>query len=447
MSLCKTVDDEWTPKGVKSTFEFVPPADRSSGLVLQTPICGLGWRFSCSIEGRQITLFFDPHLVQSAAYGTLSCSIDVKNLFPLDDVLYSREFSCQSTAQLGAWVYTRETAIPTITIAVKLSSTLELCLPRSLDARVEDTLVATIRGEEAVDVKFYAFSKKGPGYVARPQPIFGKASLLKGFSKSLDLLISGGGCGGPGGFTESKVVDLDRHSIDETYFRGYDYMSDSDLDTDIEDEEEAPRFEVHGLPGRGRMRTSPMVPEDRSPTPETEVSYGTIDLACEVPLPLSPPLRTSVSLPRSPVIIHRRRMGRVVVMRGTAFKTLSALLYYLYTKKIRFYTSGSLRLPIRNPSKTPECSAKSMYRLADQFGLDDLKALALSSVRDQMSPKNVVRDAFSTFSLRWFRYPEIEAMEVAYLIDHLAESAEDLGEMLRSICRETPRRARPPALP
>ncbi|KAJ7814327.1 hypothetical protein B0H14DRAFT_2850553 [Mycena olivaceomarginata] len=252
MSLCKTVDDEWTPTGVKSTFEFVPPADRSSGLeTLQTPICGLGWRFSCSIEGRQITLFFDPHLVQSAAYGTLSCSIDVENLFTLDDVPCSREFTCQSTAELGAWVYTRETGIRTITITVKLSPTL---------------------GEEALDVKFYAFSKKGSGYVAHPQPIFGKASLLKGFSKSLDLLISGGGGGGPGGFTESKVVDLDRHSIDETYFRGYDYMSDSDLDTDIEDEEEAPRFEVQGLPVQRRTRTPPMVAEDKSPIPETYAS-------------------------------------------------------------------------------------------------------------------------------------------------------------------------------
>lgn len=154
-------------------------------------------------------------------------------------------------------------------------------------------------------------------------------------------MISGGGGGGPGGFTESKVVDLDRHSIDETYFRGYDYMSDSDLDTDTEDEEEAPRFEVQGLPVQRRTRIPFMVAEDKSPIPETyayalfawgggmtlpsltysEVSYGTIDLACEVPLPVSPPLRTSVSLPRSPVIIDRRRMGCVVVVKGTAFKT------------------------------------------------------------------------------------------------------------------------------
>lgn len=36
------------------------------------------------------------------------------------------------------------------------------------------------------------------------------------------------------GFVESRVVDLDRHAIDEDLLEDYDYMSDSDLDTDDE---------------------------------------------------------------------------------------------------------------------------------------------------------------------------------------------------------------------
>jgi hypothetical protein len=37
-----------------------------------------------------------------------------------------------------------------------------------------------------------------------------------------------------GGFGEAKLVDLDRHRIDKERVEDYDYMSDSDLDSDDE---------------------------------------------------------------------------------------------------------------------------------------------------------------------------------------------------------------------
>jgi hypothetical protein len=37
-----------------------------------------------------------------------------------------------------------------------------------------------------------------------------------------------------GGFSEAKLVDLDRHHIDKDRLDDYDYMSDSDLDSDDE---------------------------------------------------------------------------------------------------------------------------------------------------------------------------------------------------------------------
>ncbi|KAJ7767054.1 hypothetical protein DFH07DRAFT_335926 [Mycena maculata] len=78
-----------------------------------------------------------------------------------------------------------------------------------------------------------------------------------------------------------------------------------------------------------------------------------------------------------------------------------------------------------------------MYRLADAFGLPDLKALALESVRSQLSPENIVHEAFSSFTSL---YNEIQEIEVAFLIQLLIQLVPDLTdeveEMLKSICRE-----------
>ncbi|KAJ7261628.1 hypothetical protein C8J57DRAFT_1134393 [Mycena rebaudengoi] len=121
-------------------------------------------------------------------------------------------------------------------------------------------------------------------------------------------------------------------------------------------------------------------------------------------------------------------MGRVVIVKGHAFKTWNALLYYLYTNKIVFRTPDSRDQSISQP---PECSAKSMYKLADRFELNELKAVALQSLRSQFSADNIVREAFSTFTSL---FPEIQDIEVEFLICHLPNLALGINEMLRSVC-------------
>ncbi|KAJ7447931.1 hypothetical protein B0H11DRAFT_351529 [Mycena galericulata] len=398
MSLLRAADDEWTPMGIKSSFLILIPDGRDPEFKHEgeTPICGLGWRFSCSVETDstphstvfvdtggnmlptwRISLFFDPHIVRSANYGVLSFSIHAPDLLVPKDANHSRTVTlpdqhdtynyhpgliihnnhASGKTQIGTYISTIKRDTPlAIAITVGLSVASGLSIPRSIDRRLERALADTMNGKEAVDIKFYAFARKAFGYVTHPLPIYGKSSLLEGYSESLDLLISGKG------FAESRLVDLDRHEMERGLVEDYDYLSDSDLDEDEEIEEED--------------STS-----DKSLPPSSEGTLHPEPAA--VPLPLSRPESTA------------RRLGRVVVVRGTAFKTWKALLYYIYTGKISLSPVPQL---VQGEFETPPCSAKSMYRLADKLGLEELKNLSLSSIRANLSRENIMKEVFSKFT-------------------------------------------------
>ncbi|KAJ7751881.1 hypothetical protein DFH07DRAFT_523520 [Mycena maculata] len=217
--------------------------------------------------------------------------------------------------------------------------------------------------------------------------MFAKMALLRAHSHGLDTYLAG--ITGEG-FAESRKVDLDVHIPEEERFTEYDYMSDSDLDTD--DEEESPPVIPSGLEG------AEILDQDSG-------------------------IVTTSSRPSPPA-----RMGHVVVVKGHAYKTWSAFLHYLYTEKIAFRTSES---PGDPTSPTPECSAKSMYRLADAFGLTDLKALALESLRSRLSVENIVDETFSSFTSC---YPEIQDIEVELLIQHLPHLTEKIKDVLKDVC-------------
>ncbi|KAJ7461382.1 hypothetical protein B0H11DRAFT_2241811 [Mycena galericulata] len=418
MSLRKVTDDELTQTGVKSTFIVDIPGDPTSQVSGNlTAICGWGWRFSCTIDAtssttsprllandssaipwRRVTLFFHPDRIRRADYGRLTFDTTVENLLRLEDALFYTELDLPDNSLntqgtlLGVYMRRSDiTGAATISVSVRFAAGLGISLSRPLDARVETALAETIRGDEVVDVKFYAYTRAGGSYVARPRAMFAKLSLLRGHSDILDAYLEG--ISAPG-FTESRLVDLDGHRPEEDRFPEYDYMSDSDLDTDDEDE------------------TDPVSPPSKPElgAPESKVSPDSIPSPTMLPSP--------------------RRMGHAVVVKGYAYKTWNALLYYLYTRKIVFCAPGSRNEP---GSLTQECSPKSMYKLADAFGLTDLKTLALASLRSQLSEENIVREAFSNFTSL---YAEIQDIEVQFLLLHLPHLNEEMAEMLKSICDE-----------
>lgn len=177
-------------------------------------ISGLGWRFSCSVNPEsssestiyvlpdgtilptwRISMFFDPHLVRSAAYGLLSFSIDTQHLLVPKDAKHSRtltlpnnDYYSESVTEIGTYIYTTCLGmVPTIAITVGLPPETGLSIPRSIDGKLERVLADTMSGKEAVDVMFYAFTRKSPRYVTHPRAIFAKTTLLEGYSDELDL--------------------------------------------------------------------------------------------------------------------------------------------------------------------------------------------------------------------------------------------------------------------
>jgi len=85
---------------------------------------------------------------------------------------------------------------------------------------------------------------------------------------------------------------------------------------------------------------------------------------------------------------------------------------YLYCGEIQF---GRLRS--QHTSRSPNswfdslgsCSPKSMYRLADKFGLEDLKKKSAEAIRAKLSANNVVDELFSRFTSL---YPALVEMEI-----------------------------------
>ncbi|KAJ7474208.1 hypothetical protein FB451DRAFT_1248312 [Mycena latifolia] len=409
--------EEWAPTGVKTVFKLSlqdsttnnthRPTALGAGLQY-TVVCGFGWRFSFqvtqqtapavvvddagnTIESFQLQLYFDPYLIRSAAYGVLTLATHVEHFIPVPQPTAATQYTLPSrstsdTLGLGVYVYPSNASVPFISITVTLPPTLGLTLPHRLEPQMEQALEETLTGKELVDIKLYAFSRKGSNRVTNPLPLFAKTDLLLGFSDDLDTLLTGDG------FSESVVVDLDLHQPKESSFQDYDYYSDSDLDS--EDEEEGPA-----------------APAGPSSSSDAESKAKT---APEVSA-------------RSPC----GRTGRVVVLKDTAFRTWKALLYYLYTRRVNFRPLKSEGLK-ETAVSGPTCSPKSMYRLADKLGLEELQALALAAISSRLSEENILQEVFSTFTSY---YPVIQELEVRILTSNFSEKAsEGLKEMTQKIC-------------
>ncbi|KAF7290148.1 hypothetical protein MIND_01328000 [Mycena indigotica] len=284
--------------------------------------------------------------------------------------------------------------------------TIETRLPFSaepLPARIRACLVDTIDGGDLIDVKFWLYSRVGNGHVYHPRPLYGNLKLLRGTSKQfhedLDHLLSG--------FAESSQTDIATDNPPPVAFEEYDYMSDSDLDNDEEVE--------------GDIRVDDKADASAAAEPDSEPE----------PLAGTSTLSTQLDIQNTP-----GRRGYRIVIKGHAYNTWKALLYYLYTGQIHFrkIKAGIRQTPaVQREEGAPECSPKSMYKLADKHGLETIKARALESIRSQMSVDNIVHEVFSNFTAM---FDEIKTMQVAFLRDHLHDPVvrDGLTGMLLHLC-------------
>nr|GAT60561.1 predicted protein [Mycena chlorophos] len=362
---------------------------RSGGERLYTAVCGLGWRFGVHTEEQAKSTVVDGTGATVPSYAHLIPSAQAP---PPDEVLcdFPRD---SSLVGLGTFVYPSNAPTPIITFSVTLPASLGMPLPRTLTPKMENTLEKTLEGKELIDVKFYAFSGWRGTNIGHPKALFAQTALLRAFADDFDSLLAGHG------FSEAaKEVDLDAHEAEDEEIGATDYGYDSDSDLEWEEDQTLrASFQENKVPN-GQTETIPEGEQQKDP-----VRPG-------------------------------RRVGRVIVLKGTAFKTWKALLYYLYTGRIRFnqLTSHADASESSLAASGPSCSPKSMYRLADKFGFADLQALALDSISTQLSQVNIIHEVFSSFTSM---YPAIQDLEVDFLVKNFpVDASESLAAMTQQIC-------------
>ncbi|KAI0357371.1 hypothetical protein OH77DRAFT_1422218 [Trametes cingulata] len=85
-----------------------------------------------------------------------------------------------------------------------------------------------------------------------------------------------------------------------------------------------------------------------------------------------------------------------------------------------------------NPGRPRPPSAKSIYRLADRLGLQDLKDRAFRHIVKSLTVANVAQEAFSAFSAA---FEDVRKVEIAFMFDHWTEvrtgAMANIGQQLR----------------
>ncbi|CAL1713800.1 unnamed protein product [Somion occarium] len=240
-------------------------------------------------------------------------------------------------------------------------------------AELQQALACSILNGDFVDTAYHVYSMRLlSGKVGKPRVVYGNSCIL-------------------------NATDYFKRQLSEKFSTGdevppetneYDYDSDSDL----EDEEETGSLSdesIEILPtgssgsnSKGRQETN--AAWTIQPTPQAT--------------------KYSILIP------------------DCAATTWQALLFYIYTGEIRFAPLRSQGEDVRAQARTqhkdtkleepPLCSPKSMYRLADKYGFEDLKQRAANDIQSKLTPGGILDEVFSKFSSK---YPEVLQAQLDFL--------------------------------
>ncbi|KAG2047098.1 hypothetical protein BDR06DRAFT_976984 [Suillus hirtellus] len=224
-------------------------------------------------------------------------------------------------------------------------------------ALVEALLMKSILGQELVDTKFHMFSGRRSRHlrkVFRLQALSANDVVLTARSEFFAELLSRTGS------PDATFVDFGDGSEfeDGIPLDDYGYGSDSDL----EDEEEVKA--IHTPPSDVTTVLEGNISE--SEDHEDDDVLVVADTMCESDALAGPPQVETLRVTPTPVQYQSQVSNyRNILVRGTAFRTLKALLLYLYTDKISFSplkSQGPLKTDAEtpNPSTSWPCSPKSM---------------------------------------------------------------------------------------
>ncbi|KAI0684901.1 hypothetical protein BC835DRAFT_587959 [Cytidiella melzeri] len=307
-------------------------------------------------------------------------------------------------------------ALPRTLTAQQLSS---MIAPASdPKTRMAAILMVAMNTGTVIDTKFFAFSRRrSTGGVDRPLPLYTNSTLLMAGAPHFVTMLGGG-------FAEDRIGSLDEgfphdkdHLMDE-----YDYDSDSDLGDEYEDEPEDVHVTGEDAKDHSGAASSPLAAK-HGKQPETDPIIKTDD-DVHVPSTESVPMAAG------------ERYGRIIALPTGAHKTWGALLFYLYTGGVQFapLKSNPDQSKAKQQCFSPQCSPKSLYRLAQRYGLEALKKEAHDEIKAQLSTENIaleLRSSFTSF------HDDIRDMEVAFACEaaQLPRVLTGLSEWIANLAR------------
>ncbi|KAH8078387.1 hypothetical protein BXZ70DRAFT_961562 [Cristinia sonorae] len=229
------------------------------------------------------------------------------------------------------------------------------------------------------DTAYYLFSTRlSSGRVGKLKPVYANSTILKAAGQHFRGQLSAG-------FSSHHILPEETDS--------YDYSADSDLEDD--DVDDGQIMSLGSSEGKGQLAGD--VTDINSLTSPT---------------------------PQSSVMEENSKFKHCLVIPDVALKTWRALIFYISTGRVEFAPLRSEGLEKRqeflsrhsteHPLLPCPCSPKSMYRLADIVGLNELKAKAFDNLQSRLDSSKILNEVFSEFTSR---YPDVVKAEVDHFCD------------------------------
>ncbi|KAG1881384.1 hypothetical protein C8R48DRAFT_680744 [Suillus tomentosus] len=408
-------------------------------------VTGFGWCLTIRKKGKRIQLCFNSHSCPDVWCGTLAKvtisfpshpDVDMSLTASIAVILGFSGFDANDNHPLITYPAAKLGNV-IVSLEVTLTKTLT-CMPFTVPAPVRPVpdaptsaeaprasqtcsalrvLEQSLKTGTSFDIVFQAYTRRlSLGKVARPIPVYASTAVLQTTLPDF----SGGNLNL---FSLFELSEGD--TLPFTSLESYEHDSDSDLDDDD--------FVMNN------NNLSPVNNKSNEDTADTGSmsSLSSIEVVFQERLDNRPSLVGDVGI--APVVIgeNLKRGSRVILVKGVAWKTWHAFIYYCYTGIVNFANLRSQSTPdeqSRLEDGPPHCSPKSMYQLARKLNNEALSRLALKAIETKLSAANILDEAFSKFTSR---HDAVRVMEISLLLKHrnTAEVVQGLPAKMEAVAR------------
>lgn len=278
-------------------------------------------------------------------------------------------------------------------------------------------LEQSLKTGTSFDIVFQTYTRRlSLGKVARPIPTYASIAVLQTTLPDFS----------DGDLYSYSLFELSEgDNIPCTSLESYEYDSDSDLDDDDD-------FVKNNSP-------TPVDNELHEYTTDTGSisSSSSIEVVLQEQLDNRPLLLEDIGMVPVVTSENLKRGSRVVLVKGVAWKTWHAFIYYCYTGIVNFANLRSQSTAdgqSRLDDGPPHCSPKSMYQLARKLNNESLSQLALKAIETRLSAANILDEAFCKFTSR---HDAVRVMETALLLKHrnASEVLQGLPAKMEAVAR------------